>query len=181
MAAVIKFRCPVCRQKIKADGELGGESGRCPHCEERLTIPMETDLEFRLLDDTRLKELEKQLHEATERIQFFEKLNEKTETERSRMEEILKKNLVPQFAGFLEDKMMKKLREDHQHLNATHEVAHKKVDDLEERLAQAQEKVVQKLRAYEARIAELESELRRARATTNTNPFAASAHSSSLG
>jgi DNA repair exonuclease SbcCD ATPase subunit len=163
---VIKFRCPACRQKIKADGELAGKSGRCPHCEERLSIPTETDLEFRLLDDSRLKDMERMLQEAKERIQFLEQLNQKAESERTRIEEILKRNLVPQFAGFLEDKMMKKLREDHHQLSATNQVAHTKVDDLEARLTAAQEKMLQKLRAYEKRISELEAELQRTRAHT---------------
>jgi chromosome segregation ATPase len=92
-------------------------------------------------------------------------LNQKAESERSRIEEILKRNLVPQFAGFLEDKMMKKLRDDHQQITATHGVAHSKLDDLEGRLVQAQEKMQQKLRAYESRIAELETQLRAARTT----------------
>lgn len=160
---MIKFRCPACRQKIKADGELAGKSGKCPHCEQRLTIPLETDPEFRFVDEARLKDLERMLAEASERIQFLEQQNQKSEAERSRIETILKQNLVPQFAGFLEDKMMKKMREDNQQLNATHQVAHTKVDDLESRLAAAQEKMLQKLRSYEVRIAELEAELQRAR------------------
>jgi hypothetical protein len=85
------------------------------------------------------------------------------ETERGRIEEILKRNLVPQFAGFLEDKMMKKLREDHQQLTATNQVANHRMEDLEARLVAAQEKMLQKLRRYESRIAELEAELRRVR------------------
>lgn len=163
---MIKFRCPACRQKIKADGEMSGQSGRCPHCEVRLTIPTETDLEFRLLDDSRLKELEKQLSTANDRIRALEELKQQADHERGRMEEILKRNLVPQFAGFLEDKMMKKLRDDHQELTVTHTVAHNKVDELEARLTQAQERMLQKLRVYELRIAELEEELRRVRTAT---------------
>src|ERR1051325_2635729 len=124
---VIKFRCSGCRQKIRADGELAGRSGRCPHCEQRLTIPMETELEFRLLDESRLKELERLLAQASERIQFLERLNQEAEAARSRLEEVFKRNLVPQFASFLEDKMIKKLRDNHQQLAATHQVAHGKV------------------------------------------------------
>ncbi len=164
---MIKFRCSACRQKIKADDDLAGRNARCPHCEQGLTIPSETDLEFRLPDDTRQKELERLLAQAQERIQSLEGLNQKVEAERGRIEEILKRNLVPQFAGFLEDKMMKKLREDHHALSATHQVANNKMDDLEARLTAAQEKMMQKLRAYEIRIAELEEELRRVKAHSN--------------
>jgi len=103
------------------------------------------------------------LREAQDRIQFLERLNEKVEQERRQIEQILKKNLVPQFAGFLEDKMMKKLREDNQQLSSTHHAANYKVEDLEARLNAAQEKMLQKLRSYETRIAELEAELKRAR------------------
>lgn len=171
---MIKFRCPACRQKIKADGELAGRSGRCPHCEERLTIPIESDLEFRLIQEERAKELERLLAEAGRRIEQLEKMRETAEAERVRIEEILKRNLVPQFAHFLEDKMTRKMREDNQQLTATHQIAHSKMDDLEARLAQAQEKMLQKLRIYESRITELETELRRVKSNSLPPRFATS-------
>jgi len=38
-AGVITFYCPGCRQKLKADASMSGQSIACPRCAEQLTVP----------------------------------------------------------------------------------------------------------------------------------------------
>jgi hypothetical protein len=35
----IQFKCDVCRGDLTVDDSLGGKRGKCPHCNNRITVP----------------------------------------------------------------------------------------------------------------------------------------------
>jgi DNA-directed RNA polymerase subunit RPC12/RpoP len=76
----IVFHCEHCEKKISAPDEFGGKAGKCPHCHQRVFIPLPPDQldEIPLApedpqDDARRKEM------LREQIKFQQQINDHKE------------------------------------------------------------------------------------------------------
>jgi DNA-directed RNA polymerase subunit RPC12/RpoP len=163
---VIKFRCPVCGQKIAVDNSGAEAVIHCPTCAEPIVVPPRSTPEFRgqtlagiaapvsprSLPATSESAAPGELEVWRDRaMQAEQRLLETTGAVRS--------GLFAELARALADRLFRTVLFQRRHLLDTQQAAAERARELETRLARIQLQLQQRLCAYEQRIAELERQL----------------------
>ncbi len=136
---MVKFQCAACGQKIEVNDEGVGQGICCPTCGTNIVIAPDTTVGFQSRPtETTLVIAPPAGREATAMI---------------------RDGLMPHLARWLMDRLVQTLLFQRSRLVQTQQVAAQEVTELERRLADVQQRYLDRLAAYEKRVRELERQL----------------------
>jgi len=143
---VIKFRCLNCGQKLAVTEDGIGAVVSCTNCAERIVVPPYSITEFRRADPT-----QRQGTPVAGGLQLI-----RPDSDNREALPALRAALIPQLARMMMSRLVQALFAQRATLIDTQEEATRRMAELEERIARAQESLQGRFAAYENRIAELE-------------------------
>jgi len=146
---VIKFRCLNCGQKLAVSEDGVGAIVSCTNCMERIIVPPYSITPFFPSEPTR---------RSSTRIAGGIDLMPPAR-EHAGLPATARSALIPHLARMMMNRLVQALFAQRESLVDTQTQATRRMADLEERIARAQESVQGRFAAYENRIAELEKQL----------------------
>jgi DNA-directed RNA polymerase subunit RPC12/RpoP len=149
---VIKFRCLNCGQKLAVAEDGIGAVVSCSNCAQQIVVPPYSITEKFSAEPIR--------HASTPVAGGMDLIRPAPTAERAGSGPLaLRMALIPHLARMMMNRLVQALFAQRETLIDTQSEASKRMADLEERIAKAQETVQGRFAAYENRIAELEKQL----------------------